>query len=109
MNLAIPKSPGDFPRHLEYIRTLPCVICDAPPPSEACHLRMGLGGGMGIKPDDRLTIPMCHRHHDEQTLCKSGEVGFWRKYLAIDKQLMVMVMRAFARSLYSDEMTDYGR
>jgi len=85
--------------HLNYVRSLPCAICDRPPPSEAAHFRLGLGGGTSLKPSDELTIPLCHTHHNEQTLCKYGELGFWRKYLAIDKQLVVRFARAYAKSL----------
>lgn len=92
-------APVEDEKHLNYVRSLPCVLCYAPPPNEAAHFRLGLGGGMGMKPDDYWTLPLCHMHHNEQTLCKSGELGFWRKYLAIDKQLVVRVMRALARSL----------
>lgn len=104
MSLMLPKSPRlDLPEHLAYIRTLPCAICARPGPSEAAHFRLGLGGGTGYKPGDDLTLPMCRKHHDEQSLCKSGELGFWRKYLAIDKQLVVRVMRAFCRSFVADD------
>ena len=98
--IPIPKNPPlDLPDHLNYVRSLACIICDRPAPSEAAHFRLGLGGGVAMKPSDDLTIPLCHAHHDEQHKCKSGELGFWRKYLTIDKQLVVRVMRGFARSL----------
>ena len=105
MTMLLPKQPRiELPRHLERIRSLPCLICGRMAPSVAAHFRLGLGGGTAMKPHDYWTLPLCPTHHDEQSLCKSGELGFWRKYLAIDKQLVVKVMRAFARSLYEDEM-----
>jgi hypothetical protein len=108
MSLMLPKNQRcELPRHLDYIRSLPCVLCSAPPPSEAAHLRMGLGGGTGVKPHDYWTLPLCHAHHAHQH--RVGEHVFWATKLQTDRQLMVKVMRAFARSLYSDEMTDYGR
>ncbi|MDO4251530.1 MAG: hypothetical protein Q4C68_08490 [Moraxella sp.] len=49
---------------LAQIRTLPCVHCQAPPPSQACHANWGqFGKGMGIKADDAYTIPLCHTCH----------------------------------------------
>jgi len=31
-----------------------------------CHIRMGSGAGMGIKPDDFRCIPLCAAHHTYQ-------------------------------------------
>lgn len=65
---------------------------------------MGLGGGMGVKSHDYWTLPLCHAHHAKQH--QVGEYVFWQSRLACDRQLVVKVMRAFARSLYQDEMCD---
>ena len=49
---------------LKQIRALPCVRCQAPAPSQACHANWGqFGKGMGIKADDEYTIPLCHVCH----------------------------------------------
>ncbi len=96
---AVPKrKPIRDSAHLDKIRAMPCCICNAPPPSEACHLRMGLAGGMAQKPPDDLTVPMCSYHHREQH--EMGEAIFWRMWLAADKEILVKVLRSFARSLY---------
>ncbi|QDP67214.1 MAG: hypothetical protein GOVbin7368_5 [Prokaryotic dsDNA virus sp.] len=44
--------------HMLRVKALPCVICGAPPPSEAHHCRSG-----GMARDDMATIPLCKRHH----------------------------------------------
>ncbi len=66
--------------YLAYIRSLPCVVCSSPF-TEAAHLRMScrLAGkrevGMGEKPDDRWTLPLCSQHHREQHTM--NESAFW--------------------------------
>jgi hypothetical protein len=67
--------------HLAFIRTLPCVICGDNTTVEAAHIRRSdarIGKpitGIGIKPDDKYTLPLCGRHHREEQ--KLGEGGFW--------------------------------
>lgn len=61
-------------KHLRFIRNLPCLVCGAYG-SEACHIRYGTGGGMGLKPHDKFTVPLCHDHHMLQH--SVGEVSFW--------------------------------
>jgi hypothetical protein len=73
--------------HLAFIRKLPCVVCLTRRNVEAAHVRMGspLYGkrpaGMGEKPDDKFSLPLCARHHDEQHAM--NEAAFWMA-LAID-------------------------
>ena len=64
--IGIPKrirSPG----HLAWVRAHACCIpgCELRP-IEAAHVRVGTGGGMGIKPGDDWTISLCAEHHREQ-------------------------------------------
>jgi len=73
--------------HLIFIRKLPCVVCLTRRNVEAAHVRMGnpLYGkrqaGMGEKPNDAFTVPLCMSHHDEQH--SMNEAAFWMA-LAID-------------------------
>jgi hypothetical protein len=71
--------------HEEFIRTLPCVACGQPAPSECAHVRSGTDGGTGLKPNSRYTVPLCakcHRTgHEAQHLV--GELAFWSR-LRID-------------------------
>lgn len=68
------------PGFLAFLRTKPCCVCMKSPPSEACHIRMGLTG-IGRKPDDSRCVPMCQFHHREQH--SVGEYAFW-KNLGLD-------------------------
>lgn len=61
-------------RHLDFIRSLECVLC-ASPYVEAAHLRMGTDGGMGMKPSDSFALPLCTAHHRCQH--HIGELKFW--------------------------------
>lgn len=66
---------------LTQIRALPCVRCQAPPPSQACHANWGeFGKGMGIKADDEYTIPLCHACHqwlDQYQEMSRGKAKDW--------------------------------
>ncbi|MCX8017694.1 MAG: hypothetical protein N2690_07340 [Rhodocyclaceae bacterium] len=42
-------------RHLARVKNLPCSVCDAPPPSEAHHIRQGLHYAVVA------LCPDCHR------------------------------------------------
>ncbi len=77
---------GKHPRrhnkaHLDFIRGLPCIICGDNTTTEAAHLRFSDRRaakpqiGMGEKPDDRWTIPLCGKHHRLQH--SKGEESFW--------------------------------
>ena len=92
------QPPGDDAKRLAFIRTLPCCVCHSPGPSEAAHLRMGLGGGMGMKPKDSWTVPLCHRCHSKQHN-GAGEVAFWRDEISVNKPLLVSILRGYAESL----------
>ena len=59
------REPGEKDdEHLKLIRQLPCLACGAEP-AEAAHLRYGdpMRGkphtGIGQKPDDKWTTPLC--------------------------------------------------
>ena len=45
------------------VKQLPCVICDAPPPSDAHHLMHGRYGNR--KPSGYNTIPLCKNCHQD--------------------------------------------
>lgn len=97
---AIPrfKEPHEDAKRLAFIRTLPCVVCFAPPPSEAAHLRLGLAGGIGMKPRDLWTVPLCHQCH-ARSHRGAGEVAFWREEINNSKPLLVSILRGYAESL----------
>lgn len=65
-------------KHLKFIRQLPCCVCLRMDTVQAAHIRKGLPahekGGMGMKPHDKWTLPMCHFCHAKQH--EVGEVSF---------------------------------
>lgn len=69
--------------YLDFIRGLPCVLCGDNTSVEAAHIRYGdpvvckRKAGMGEKPDDVWTLPLCGRHHREQH--GMNEKYFWEK------------------------------
>ena len=56
-----------------------CLGCGSEGPCEAAHIRNNTDGGVGLKPNDRFTVPLgsisncgCHaRQH------RIGELSFW--------------------------------
>jgi hypothetical protein len=67
--------------HLDFIRSLPCVMCGDDTSTEAAHLRTGSlrygkkHTGMGEKPHDRWTLPLCGSCHRQQH--QGNELEFW--------------------------------
>jgi hypothetical protein len=63
-----PRSPQvkmpriEDPKYLAFVQSLPCCVCLASAPSEAHHFGPS---GMALKADDRRTLPLCRRHHQE--------------------------------------------
>jgi hypothetical protein len=64
--------------HLNFIRSLPCCTCGCAPRSEAAHIRAGTDGGIGMKPSDRHTVPMCTECHRHQHTI--GELAYWSRH-----------------------------
>lgn len=83
------RSPG----HCNFVRGHECSVpgCHARP-IEVAHVRIGTGGGMGVKPSDRWVISLCRDHHAEQH--RIGEPKFERIY-ALD---MKATAEAFAKA-----------
>jgi len=70
----------EHPAYLAYIRTLPCLVCGKSP-SDAAHLRSAARRygkrltGMGEKPDDKWTLPLCRKDHTAQH--RENELAWW--------------------------------
>lgn len=85
------------PAHLEWVRSLPCVICGDNTATEAAHVRFGDARaakpqtGMGIRPDDRWAVPLCGRHHRNQH--SKGERRFWQD-MGIDPIFVALALDA---------------
>lgn len=51
-------------RYLDWVKTLPCVLCGCP--ADDAHHAIGLGlSGMGMTAADYYAIPVCRGHHSE--------------------------------------------
>lgn len=50
------------PRHLSFLRTLPCAFCQRTGPSEAHH-STAHRQGKGTKASDLDAFPLCAQHH----------------------------------------------
>lgn len=55
---------GSMSKKAEFIRKQPCCIpyC-RDTKSQFCHVTTSENRGTSQKPDDKYTVPMCHRHH----------------------------------------------
>lgn len=111
-DMLIPKNkPVRDNKHLRFIRELPCCVClKSDEPSQAAHVRKGSGsGGMGMKPHDGSTLPLCFNCH--RTQHQHGELAFWgdmRKPLELtnalwllsgDREAAVFRIMKFAREI----------
>ena len=71
------------PQHLDFIRGLPCLLCMNNISTEAAHIRFPhiksakRPTGMGEKPHDRWTVPLCQACHASQH--KVSEQAFWTR------------------------------
>jgi hypothetical protein len=77
----------EAPGFLAYLRRLYCCACQAPPPVQAAHIRMGClargerSAGMGAKPSDRRAVPLCRVCHLDgpEAQHRGSEAEFWRR------------------------------
>ena len=81
--------------HLQFIRQCPCLVCLNNIETEAAHVRFSDARaakdnpGVGQKPDDGWTVPLCSSHHREQH--SMGEVKFWDQKM-IDPLFVAMAL-----------------
>lgn len=54
--------------HLARVKALPCSVCDAPPPSEAHHIRQGL---------QHTAVALCVECHRSPVLGWHGQKRAW--------------------------------
>lgn len=73
----------EWPKHRQWLRGFQCVVpgCDNRQ-IECCHVRItdgpDTGAGIGQKPHDAFTVPMCSQHHDQSH--NVGTATFERMY-----------------------------
>lgn len=51
--------------YLNYVGSLPCVICGQEPAGDAHHIIDVGFGGMGTKASDLFVFPLCRYHHGD--------------------------------------------
>ena len=66
--------------HQRFIRSLPCLRCGKPAPSECAYV--GMLAGLGIRPSERYFVPLCGPATVWQDCCHSrkhyrGAARFW--------------------------------
>jgi hypothetical protein len=87
-------------KHLDFIRGLPCLLCNDPTSTEAAHVRYADPmvakpiSGMGNKSDDAYTVPLCGKHHREQTNY-GDERGWWAR-LGVDPVKVALALHRFS-------------
>jgi hypothetical protein len=70
--------------HEDFIRSLPCVICNDNTTTECAHVSYAepsigkFGRGKGQKEESIWVVPLCGEHHRHQHVI--GERAFWRSY-----------------------------
>lgn len=64
------KQPGDDPKYLAWIRTLPCELfpCLADPCKGVTEAHHASDHGFAQRAPDKTAIPLCSRHHRESTI-----------------------------------------
>lgn len=73
------QKPDRDNKYLSWIRSLPCLICRLPAPSQSHHSSTG---GKGTKASDYTCLPLCHMHHQlvhiwgKQTFQKEFNIDF---------------------------------
>lgn len=78
-------------KHRRFIASLPCLICSSED-VQAAHIRRGNSCGVGLKPCDSLTVPLCIRCHAKQH--EVGELVFYKDYAGYE------AASALARRIY---------
>ena len=68
--------------HCNFVRSHACSMCQSTAAIEVAHVRFGSGAGMGQKPDDFMTVSLCHDCHARQH--REGERTFWGAYPLAD-------------------------
>ena len=97
------------PAHLARVAQLSCLACGARPVHVA-HIRYadawyGKGiTGIGIKPDDKWTVPLCPRCHRDQH--SHGERDWWEAHRI---NPLTVARKLYAISTLIDEPRDDGK
>lgn len=83
-------------RHCEFIRALPCLVCGNNVMTECAHIRYAepraakRPTGLGERPDDDWTVPLCGRHHRLQHTTNEKR---WWTLQGIDPVFVALALR----------------
>ena len=66
------------PSHRKWVRGHCCMACGSSAGIECAHVRVGTDGGVGIKPSDKWTVPLCRDCHARQH--QIGEESFEKQW-----------------------------
>ena len=99
-------------RYLAWLRTRPCCVTGATIDVQAAHIRLGLGGGMGIKPSDYRAVPIQAITHRQQH--QMGEKAFWLLHAREPEVEIMRHLAAFCREIVTSSFAvctilDHGR
>lgn len=92
--------------HLAYIRRLPCLVTGRRGAVDAAHIRFAdprfgkRATGMGERPDDKWTIPLCRAQHEAQ---HAGDERHYWATVGIDP---IQVAAALALNSGDDEAAE---
>jgi len=81
-------------KYLKLVASLPCCVCGELGTVIAHHVRTANNSGMGTKPSDTLTIPLCHNHHME--LHQKGR-EHWNSQYKSENQLLQLTKQKIER------------
>lgn len=75
--------------HVQRVKELPCSVCDAPPPSDAHHIKQGL---------HYATVALCRECHQGSFNGIHGQARIWSVYKMDElKALAVTIERLVSR------------
>lgn len=74
------------------------------PETVSHHVRMGGGGGMGLKPSDYRSVPLMDREHRE--LHQKGEPSFWAARGVNPDKIIITLLTAWLGERHSAAVTD---
>ncbi len=94
----VQKGPIRDADHLARVRTLPCAVCQWPPPNQAHHIRECFPRTMGVRVGDDKVLPMCEGHH---RIVHSISKLFWFS--------MRMKAAPIAAALYAETLSLRGK
>lgn len=91
--------------YLNWVRERQCLVSGYSENVVAHHVRIGLSGGMGIKPSDYRTLPLDSKLH--MILHNIGEKTFWKDhkidpFKAIATQLLIYLSQLVVHSTRED-------